>query len=103
MLKPKHHFFIHYVHYIKLCGPLVNKWALRFEGKHRYFKRIPAVVPNYKNVGKTFVGRDSLSQFLTWRTKNALKSIQCGSGKWLYMYHLPSAAIDDKDLADIAV
>jgi len=64
-LKPKHHFLVHYPRYIRKTGPLVNKWTLRFEGKHRFFKRIPSVVPNFKNVGKTFSYRHSLAQFFS--------------------------------------
>ena len=87
-LKPKHHFLVHYAHYIRKTGPLINKWTLRFEGKHRFFKRIPAVIPNFKNVGKTFAHRHSLSQFFHWRGEFALKSSRCGPGRMEFLMHI---------------
>jgi len=91
-LKPKHHFLVHYPRYIRKTGPLVNKWTLRFEGKHRFFKRIPSVVPNFKNVGKTFSYRHSLAQFFQWRSSSALKSTQCGPGRMEYVVHIDGSS-----------
>lgn len=39
MLRPKHHFVEHYPHLIRCFGPLVHLWTMRFEGKHRVFKK----------------------------------------------------------------
>ena len=75
---------------MRISGPLVHKWALRFEGKHRFFKRIPSVMPNFKNICKTFAKRHSLSQLFAWRSGSAMKGIECGPGKLVYSVHLPS-------------
>ena len=47
-IKPKAHFLIHYPDQIKLFGPLVNVWTLRFEGEHNYFKEIYATTNRKK-------------------------------------------------------
>ena len=33
-------------------GPLVRAWAMRFEGKHQLFNKIPKVTKNFKNLSK---------------------------------------------------
>jgi hypothetical protein len=90
-LKPKHHFLVHYGCFIAETGPLVHKWAMRFEGKHRFFKRIPAVIPNFKNITKTFAYQHYLSQFFHWRGGSCLKSTQCGPGTEEYIAHMPGS------------
>ena len=47
-IKPKAHFLIHYPDQIKLFGPLVNVWTLRFEGELNYFKEIYATTNRKK-------------------------------------------------------
>jgi hypothetical protein len=61
-LKPKLHFMIHYPSQICQLGPLVNFWTMRFEGKHRFFKRLGHVVCNYKNIAilKTLACRQQM-------------------------------------------
>ena len=51
-LIPKHHLMIHYPHCIKKLGPLIHIWCMRFEAKHRVFKRS---VKNFKNLTKSLV------------------------------------------------
>ena len=37
------HHLVHYPRYIRLLymfGPLLNFWAMRFEEKHAYFKKV---------------------------------------------------------------
>lgn len=53
LLKPKHHFLIHYVMLMILMGPV--KWfsSLRMEAKHQFFKRIINKLKNFKNMKKT--------------------------------------------------
>lgn len=60
MLRPKHHFLEHYPHLIRCFGPLVHLWTMRFEGKHRIFKRIIHEANNFKNVLKTCAERHQL-------------------------------------------
>ncbi|KAL2078046.1 hypothetical protein ACEWY4_025731 [Coilia grayii] len=60
MLRPKHHFLEHYPHLIRCFGPLVHLWTMRFEGKHRVFKKIIHESNNFKNVLKTCAERHQL-------------------------------------------
>lgn len=52
-LRPKHHYIEHYPDLIRLFGPLVHLWTMRFEGKHSFFKRVVHDTQNFKNVLKT--------------------------------------------------
>lgn len=56
-LRPKHHFIEHYPELIRRFGPLVHLWTMRFEGKHRFFKRVVHDTQNFKNVLKTLADR----------------------------------------------
>lgn len=56
-LLPKHHYVEHYPELIKCFGPLVHLWTMRFEGKHRFFKRIVHDTLNFKHVLKTLATR----------------------------------------------
>lgn len=49
-LIPKHHFLEHYPTLVKVFGPVIALWTMRFEGKHRYFKQIVRHKGNFKNV-----------------------------------------------------
>jgi hypothetical protein len=59
-LKPKHHFMTHYPHQIRQLGPLINYWTMRFEAKHRFFKRLGHIVCNYRNILKTLANRQQM-------------------------------------------
>ena len=48
-LTPKMHYLIHCPRLILLCGPLVRLWNMRFEGKHKDFKKI-AKNASFKNI-----------------------------------------------------
>lgn len=52
-LRPKHHFFEHYPSLFKSFGPLSDVWTMRFEGKHKFFKRVIRNAQSYKNVALT--------------------------------------------------
>lgn len=56
-LRPKHHYVEHYADLIKCFGPLVHLWTMRFEGKHRFFKRVVHDAQNFKNILKTMAVR----------------------------------------------
>lgn len=56
-LRPKHHYIEHYPDLIRLFGPLVHLWTMRFEGKHSFFKRVVHDTQNFKNVLKTLADR----------------------------------------------
>ena len=63
-LHPKHHFLEHHPHLIRCFGPLVHYWTMRYEGKHRFFKRVIHDTQNFKNVLKTLATRHQLFIFL---------------------------------------
>lgn len=56
-LRPKHHYVEHYPDLIRCFGPVVHLWTIRFEGKHRFFKRTVHDTQNFKNVLKTLAWR----------------------------------------------
>ncbi|KAK0141263.1 hypothetical protein N1851_021705 [Merluccius polli] len=61
-LRPKHHFMLHYTTAIQKLGPLVQYWAMRFEAKHGFFKRISHVTCNFRNICKTLAFRHQMLQ-----------------------------------------
>lgn len=48
-ITPKMHYLVHCPRLILLCGPLVRLWNMRFEAKHKDFKRI-AKNASFKNI-----------------------------------------------------
>ncbi|XP_026099560.1 uncharacterized protein LOC113070477 [Carassius auratus] len=52
-LRPKHHFLEHYPWLTTAFGPLVFLWTMRFEAKHRFFKRIVRQTGSFRNILKT--------------------------------------------------
>lgn len=52
-LIPKHHFIEHYPQLIKAFGPLVSLWTMRFEAKHRFFKKIVRQTSCFRNILKS--------------------------------------------------
>ena len=49
-LLPKHHYLEHYPQMIRLFGPVVGQWTMRFEAKHSFFKQVIRHTSCYKNV-----------------------------------------------------
>lgn len=64
-LRPKHHHIEHYPQLMRMYGPLRNVWTIRFEGKHKFFKKVIRDAQNFKkcplNTGKQASKDDSLS------------------------------------------
>ena len=54
-------------------GPLRNFWCMRFEAKHQYFKRIAAMIRNFRNVALSLASRH---QYLQCWELNAESFIQ---------------------------
>lgn len=52
-LKPKHHYLEHYPYLVRKFGPLCDIWTMRFEGKHKFFKKAIRNAQNFKNVAMT--------------------------------------------------
>ena len=61
-VKPKQHYLIHYPRCIRMVGPLVRFWAMRFEAKHNFFRRLSHIVCNFKNICKTIAYRHQYAQ-----------------------------------------
>lgn len=59
-VKPKHHFLMHYPKLIRLMGPIIHLFTLRFEAKHQFFKRVAKACKNYINLGKTMALRHQI-------------------------------------------
>lgn len=49
-LLPKHHYLEHYPHLIRMFGPLVALWTMRFEAKHSFFKQVVRHTNCFKNI-----------------------------------------------------
>lgn len=52
-LKPKHHYLEHYPYLVRKFGPLCDVWTMRFEGKHKFFKKAICNAQNFQNVAMT--------------------------------------------------
>lgn len=52
-LRPKHHYIEHYPQSIQTFGPLSDVWTMRFEGKHKFFKKVVRHAHNFKNLTLT--------------------------------------------------
>lgn len=61
-LRPKHHYFLHYVLLILRFGPLMKCWTLRFESKHCFMKRSMRFLRNFINVTKSLSIKHELYQ-----------------------------------------
>ena len=48
----QHYFMTHYPHQMRMLGPLVHFWTMRFEAKHRFFKLFGHIICNYRNIIK---------------------------------------------------
>ena len=49
-LKPKHHFLTHYPSAIRLLGPLIHLWVMRFEAFHNFSRRLSHIVATFKTL-----------------------------------------------------
>lgn len=60
-LKPKHHLMVHYPSLIAKIGPLRRIWTMRFEAKHRFFKKISNTINCRKNMLHSFAVKQQLN------------------------------------------
>ncbi|XP_031780303.1 uncharacterized protein LOC100679989 isoform X1 [Nasonia vitripennis] len=63
-MRPKHHYVRHYAKLILAFGPLIKVWTMRFESKHRFFKRCIRYLLNFINVVKSLSEKHELHQSL---------------------------------------
>ncbi|KAJ8667819.1 hypothetical protein QAD02_009482 [Eretmocerus hayati] len=61
-LRPKHHYMRHYAKLIFFFGPLIKVWTMRFESKHKFFKRSIRYSMNFINVLKSLSEKHELFQ-----------------------------------------
>lgn len=66
---PKQHYMVHYPNQIIKNGPLVRNWAMRFEAKHNYFKKLVDNVNNFKNITYSLAMRHQALQ--TYRMQSS--------------------------------
>ena len=59
-LIPKHHYLEHYPQIIRLFGPVVGQWTMRFEAKHSFFKQIIRHTSCFKNVPLSLASKHQL-------------------------------------------
>lgn len=59
-LKPKHHILIHYPFIIEKIGPVKKVSSLRYESKHREFKKTANVVSSRVNITRTLAVKNQL-------------------------------------------
>ncbi|XP_036973983.1 uncharacterized protein LOC119030471 [Acanthopagrus latus] len=52
-VRPKHHFHEHYPWLTTVYGPPVHFWTMRFEAKHRFFKKVVRQTGCFRNILKT--------------------------------------------------
>lgn len=70
---PKQHFLVHYPRVIREMGPVMYMWTMRYESKHRYFKKL--LKQNFKNICKTFATRHQQMICTFWSKSNLNKFI----------------------------
>lgn len=68
-LTPKMHFLLHYPYLIRLLGPLLAFWCMRYEAKHSFFKRLSHSIGNFINLPFTLSKRHQ-----QWQCKNLFES-----------------------------
>src|SRR5277367_6564447 len=81
-LRPKHHFLIHYPRCIRLVGPLIRFWCMRFEAKHNFFRRLSHIVCNFRNISKTMAMRHQMMQCYNIYSRKSIDShaLEVGPG-----------------------
>lgn len=79
-LTPKLHFLAHYGRMIRMFGPPKNCWVMRFEAKHKYFKKVQHSINNTINTSKSLAKRHQYMQVLKLRSTGYLTSKNIESG-----------------------
>ena len=80
-LIPKQHYLEHYPQIIRLFGPVVGQWTMRFEAKHSFFKQIIRHTSCFKNVPLSLASKHQM----------------------MIAYHLSSPCLNKSDLYVSAV
>lgn len=73
-LIPKQHFLLHYGNIIRRVGPLRHFNMMRYDAKHRPFKKIRNSTNNFKNINKTLAEKHQQMMYLSGFTyKNEIE------------------------------
>ncbi|RXN13097.1 cadherin-related tumor suppressor-like protein [Labeo rohita] len=67
-VRPKLHFLEHYPWLTTVYGPLVHFWTMRFEAKHRFFKRIVRQTGCFRNILMTMARKHQ--SMIAYHTNN---------------------------------
>jgi hypothetical protein len=97
VLKNKHHHLVHYPRLMKLMGPIVHYWCMRFEQKHQRYKRLMHITNNFRNVPKTVATRhqhDVATMLLTGSSCDII----AGNGNQVMLCDLTDGNIIDQTL-----
>ena len=70
---PKMHHLIHYSKMIRHFGPLTAYWCMRYEAKHKYFKKLQQKINNFINMPVTLSMRHQI-----WQCKEFLSARKIG-------------------------
>jgi hypothetical protein len=95
-LKPKHHFMTHYHSAMRILGPLINLWVMRFEALHNFSKRLSHIVCNFQNIAKTLAYRNSMllcHNIMAKRTLSEDGAIEIGPGESVVLASLEFAEL----------
>ncbi|CAF4239238.1 unnamed protein product, partial [Rotaria sordida] len=91
LITPKVHFITHYAKQVKMYGPPIRHWCMRFESKHQAFKQLAIKSNNFKNILYTLSKRHQLRQCLLLSLSNYYKMINEGySSTERNLYALPA-------------
>lgn len=103
-LRPKHHFMLHYPRAIRKLGPLVHFWAMRFEAKHNFFKRVSHVTCNFVNICKTMAYRHQMQLCYSFLSGSVLRhTTEVGPGPSTFLSTIDGFKDIQKDLRDFPV
>ena len=75
----KMHNMIHYPRCIRLNGPPLDYWAMRFDSKHHNFKRIQFATNNHNNLLFSLANRHQNLQLYHLTSENYFLEISFGS------------------------
>lgn len=75
--RPKGHFLRHYGNLTRALGPLIKLWAMRFEQKHQFFKKVAKMCNNFIHLMSTMAKKHQL--LMAHQSKGARfeESVKC--------------------------
>lgn len=104
-LRPKHHFLTHYPRCIRLVGPLIRFWCMRFEAKHNFFRRLSHIVCNFRNISKTMAMRHQMMQCYIIYSRKSIDShaLEVGPGSVVLLQDVADGKIIAGLLKNVAI